>query len=40
MEIPTTELPSQFLREITDEFSDERKVGEGAFGIVYKVSFL
>uniref|UniRef100_A0A0E0BGX5 Protein kinase domain-containing protein n=1 Tax=Oryza glumipatula TaxID=40148 RepID=A0A0E0BGX5_9ORYZ len=36
MEIPTTELPSQFLREITDEFSDERKVGEGAFGIVYK----
>uniref|UniRef100_A0A0D3HJT3 Protein kinase domain-containing protein n=1 Tax=Oryza barthii TaxID=65489 RepID=A0A0D3HJT3_9ORYZ len=36
MEIPTPELPSQFLKEITNEFCDERKVGEGAFGIVYK----
>lgn len=36
MEIPTPELSSQFLKEITNEFSDERKVGEGAFGIVYK----
>ncbi len=40
MEIPTPELSSQFLKEITNEFSDERKVGEGAFGIVYKVRFL
>ncbi|OEL14677.1 putative disease resistance protein RGA1 [Dichanthelium oligosanthes] len=27
----------QFLREITDGFSDERKLGEGAFGVVYKI---
>lgn len=27
----------QFLREITDDFSEVRKLGEGAFGVVYKV---
>jgi len=26
----------QFLREITDGFSEERILGEGAFGVVYK----
>ncbi|CAM0148449.1 unnamed protein product [Urochloa decumbens] len=26
----------QFLREITDDFSEEQKLGEGAFGVVYK----
>ena len=29
----------QFLREITDGFSEERILGEGAFGVVYKVRF-
>ena len=28
-----------FLREITDGFSENRILGEGAFGVVYKVSF-
>jgi len=26
----------QFLREITDGFSENRILGEGAFGVVYK----
>jgi hypothetical protein len=30
----------QFLREITDNFSEERKIGEGSFGVVYKVKFV
>lgn len=30
----------QFLREITDDFSEEQKLGEGAFGVVYKVRFV
>jgi hypothetical protein len=29
----------QFLQEITDGFSMERILGEGAFGVVYKVRF-
>ena len=29
----------QFLREITDGFSEERILGQGAFGVVYKVRF-
>jgi len=33
-------LPFQVLREITDDFSEERKLGEGAFGVVYRVRFL
>ena len=28
-----------FLREITDGFSENRILGEGAFGVVYKVRF-
>ena len=31
------DIPFQFLREITDNFSEERKLGQGAFGVVYKV---
>jgi hypothetical protein len=31
------DVPFQFLQEITDSFSDDRKLGEGAFGVVYKV---
>ncbi|KAF8711128.1 hypothetical protein HU200_029136 [Digitaria exilis] len=31
------EVKFQFLREITNGFSEERKVGEGAFGTVYRV---
>ena len=27
----------QLLEEITDGFSKERKLGEGAFGVVYRV---
>jgi serine/threonine protein kinase len=30
------EIPFQILREITDGFSKERKLGQGAFGVVYK----
>jgi len=30
------DIPFQFLREITDNFSEERKLGQGAFGVVYK----
>ncbi|CAL4899569.1 unnamed protein product [Urochloa decumbens] len=30
------EVSFQFLEEITDGFSEERRLGEGAFGVVYK----
>jgi len=30
------EVPFQLLEEITDGFSEDRKLGEGAFGVVYK----
>jgi hypothetical protein len=30
-------LPLQFLKEITDNFSYERLLGEGGTGMVYKV---
>ncbi|CAN6270447.1 unnamed protein product [Urochloa humidicola] len=30
------ELTHEFLRQITDGFSEERKVGQGGFGTVYK----
>lgn len=33
------ELTYQLLREITDDFWEKLKVGEGAFGAVYKVRF-
>ncbi|TVU13888.1 hypothetical protein EJB05_37321, partial [Eragrostis curvula] len=29
-------IPASFLKEITDNFSPERKLGKGAFGTVYK----
>jgi hypothetical protein len=28
----------EFLQEITDDFSKERILGEGTFGVVYKVT--
>ena len=31
------EIPFQILREITDGLSEERKLGQGAFGVVYRV---
>ncbi|CAO2148435.1 unnamed protein product [Urochloa humidicola] len=30
------QLPAEFLKEITNGFSDDRKLGHGAFGTVYK----
>lgn len=30
------QLPAEFLKEITDGFSADRKLGQGAFGTVYK----
>lgn len=30
-------LPLEYLRNITNNFSDERLLGEGGFGKVYKV---
>ncbi|KAK3118586.1 hypothetical protein QOZ80_9BG0701960 [Eleusine coracana subsp. coracana] len=35
-ELPTKELPLDFLKTITDQFSEERVIGSGAFGKVYK----
>jgi hypothetical protein len=32
-------IPASFLKEITDDLSDDRKLGTGAFGTVYKVRF-
>lgn len=29
-----------FLREVTNDFSEERILGQGAFGVVYKVRFV
>lgn len=34
-----TNPPAQFLKDITDGFSKTQKIGEGAFGTVYKVPF-
>lgn len=31
-------LPLSVLRHITDDFSDERKIGQGGCGQVYKVN--
>jgi hypothetical protein len=30
-------LTLQYLQEITDGFSEERKLGEGGYGVVFKV---
>ncbi|CAO2039466.1 unnamed protein product [Urochloa humidicola] len=30
------QLPLQYLKDITDNFSSDRKIGEGGFGVVYK----
>jgi len=37
---PTAEpisLPLEFLKVITSDFSTERELGRGAYGVVYKV---
>jgi hypothetical protein len=31
------ELPLQYLKDITDNFASDRKIGSGGFGVVYKV---
>ena len=31
------ELPLQYLKDITDNFSSDREIGRGGFGVVYKV---
>lgn len=31
-------LPLQYLQDITNNFSEERELGRGSFGVVYKVS--
>jgi len=33
------EITFQSLREMTDSFSEERKLGRGAYGVVYMVRF-
>jgi hypothetical protein len=33
------DLPFQFIKEITDDFSEHHILGAGTFGIVYKVRF-
>jgi len=33
------DLRLQYLRDITDDFSTERELGRGGFGVVYKVIF-
>ena len=33
-------LPFQVLACITENFSPKRKIGEGGFGVVYKVKFV
>ncbi|TVU25874.1 hypothetical protein EJB05_28389 [Eragrostis curvula] len=35
-ELPTREIPLDFLKKITNQFSDECIIGSGAFGKVYK----
>ena len=34
-----TDLRLALLENITDNFSKERQIGEGGFGMVYKVKF-
>ncbi|CAN6371574.1 unnamed protein product, partial [Urochloa humidicola] len=36
MAIDPEDVSFQLLQEITDDFSEDRKLGEGAFGVVYK----
>lgn len=31
-------LPLQYLQDITNNFSEDRELGRGSFGVVYKVS--
>jgi hypothetical protein len=33
------DLPLALLQSITNDFSDDRKIGQGGFGAVYKVQF-
>jgi hypothetical protein len=33
-------IPLALLQDITENFADERKIGQGGFGVVYKVIFL
>ena len=33
------EVPFKILQEITNDFAEERKLGEGSFGDVYRVTF-
>ena len=38
MSVPD-DVSFQFIRGITDDFSEERILGQGAFGVVYRVRF-
>nr|XP_051228900.1 uncharacterized protein LOC127346664 [Lolium perenne] len=33
-----TNLPLTLLKDITDDFSDEREIGRGGFAVVYKMN--
>ena len=37
---PTAELPLDLLREITNDFSEERRIGSGSYGKVYLVRLM
>ncbi|WVZ53160.1 hypothetical protein U9M48_004141 [Paspalum notatum var. saurae] len=40
LHLPTKNIPASFLKQIANDFSPERELGKGVFGIVYKLELL